>query len=153
MPDLTAGTQLASSNNGFDLASLEKGKFILSSGVPVAGVTLQTLIAGEDLTNNVIKTEQRFSYYTSFGTAVGTVKSGAGFLHNIVITNPMMFGAAGTISVWDNTAASGTPMGTITIPAGTVLGPITVPFDETFSTGLCLSFGGTSLPYLNVSYR
>ena len=50
MPDLTAGTQLASSNNGFDLASLEKGKFILSSGVPVAGVTLQALIAGEDLT-------------------------------------------------------------------------------------------------------
>jgi len=116
-------------------------------------VTLQTQIAGEDLTNNKLTVEQRFSRYTSFGTSNGTVKSSSGFLHTLSVTNPMMFGAAGTISLWDGTAASGSVLGTVTVPAGTIGQPFTLTFDETFSNGLCLSFGGTSLPYLNISYR
>ena len=116
-------------------------------------VVLSSGIAGEDLINNILVTEDRYTYATSFGTATTTIKTGSGYLKRISVTNPMMFGAAGTISVWDNTAASGTPMGTITIPAGTTAVPFPVPFDESFSNGLTLSFGGTSLPYLNISYR
>lgn len=116
-------------------------------------VVLASGISGEDLVNNILVTEDRYTYYASFGTSPGTVKSSSGYLKRITILNPMMFGAAGTISVWDNTAASGTPMGTITIPAGTTAVPFSIPFEESFANGLCLSFGGTSLPYLNVAYR
>jgi hypothetical protein len=67
-------------------------------------VTLATLLAGEDQTNNVTKVEQRFNA-TYISTATTTVVKGSGgFLHSIVVQG----GTTGTIKVYDNTAGSGT---------------------------------------------
>lgn len=60
-----------------------------------------------------------------------TVKSGQGILHSITLNGPA---ATGTITVYDNTAASGTKIATITTPASPY--PLTLTFDATFTIGL-----------------
>lgn len=60
-----------------------------------------------------------------------TVKTGAGILHTITFNKPV---ATGVITVYDNTAASGTLIGTITVPASPI--PVTLTYDATFVTGL-----------------
>ncbi len=109
--------------------------------------TLATLIAGEDLTNNVLKVEERFSYasYSTAQTAT-TIKSGAGFLHTVTILG----GTAGAITVWDNTAGSGTTI----LPAftpGNVTVPVTLTIDAIFSTGL--TFTTAAATVIEFSYR
>lgn len=67
-------------------------------------VTLGTLEAGEDITNDVTKVELRFTP-TYISTATTTnIKTGTGLLHTLVVQG----GTAGSIIVYDNTAASGT---------------------------------------------
>ena len=111
-------------------------------------VALGTQIAGEDLTNDVLKTEQRFSY--AYCTADTAVKSGAGFLHTVTITP--IDAAAGTITLWDNTAESGTTITTIYIPAAFVA-PITLTLDVSFSTGLYVGYGAAVEVAVTLSYR
>ncbi len=61
-----------------------------------------------------------------------TIKSGAGILHTI---NIGLCVAAATITIYDNTAASGTKLGTITCPS--VVGDVpTKTYDIAFATGL-----------------
>jgi hypothetical protein len=67
--------------------------------------------------------------YISTATTT-TVKSGAGVLHTIVLTET----AAGTITIYDNTAASGTVIGLL--KASIVEGTYT--FDRAFTTGLTI---------------
>lgn len=113
----------------------------------MATVTLGTLGAGEDLTNDVLKVEQRFSYQALTSLVTLTVKSGAGFLHTLTIGNI----SGPTIELYDNTAASGTLIGRIN--AG---GPMnTYTFDASFATGLTVNPqpGTAVLPNLSVSYR
>lgn len=75
-----------------------------SVGIAGLKVDLGALLAGEDLTANRLLTEQANSY-TAISTAATTaVKTGAGLLHRIVVTG----GTTGTITVYDNTAGSGT---------------------------------------------
>lgn len=64
------------------------------------------------------------------------VKSGSGHLHSIVVNAT----AAGTITIYDNTAASGTKLGTLktSIVEGTYL------YDCQFSTGLTIVTGAAS---------
>jgi len=111
--------------------------------------TLATLIAGEDLTNNVMKVEQRFSYSNISTATTTTVKSGAGFLHSITFNKPV---ASEVWTIYDNTAGSGTKIGTITLPA-TLLsqGPYTAIYDVSFATGLTIVSGSTTDG--TVSYR
>jgi hypothetical protein len=80
------------------------------------------------------------SYISSATTT--TVKSGAGVLHAIVIGET----AAGAITIYDNTAASGTTIGVLkaSIVEGTYI------FDRAFSTGLTIVTAGASK--LHVSY-
>lgn len=82
---------------------------------------------------------------TNTGTAVGysfrnitlaaptttVVKTGEGILHTITFNKPV---ATGVVTVYDNTAASGTVIGTVTVPASPM--PVTLTFDAAFSTGL-----------------
>lgn len=110
-------------------------------------VSLATLIAGEDLTNNVLKVEERFSYTNITTDTTTTVKSGAGFLHLITINAPT---ATETITIYDNTAGSGTKIGTITIPASPM--PVTLTYDVAFGTGLTL-VTATATSDITVSYR
>lgn len=108
--------------------------------------TNTTLAAGEDLTNDVQKVEQRFSYATIKTLATTTIKSGAGFVHSITIIG----GTLGTIAVYDNTAASGTEIIPSFTPTATLPCP-TMILDETFSTGLTIITGAATI--INISYR
>lgn len=81
--------------------------------------------------------------YTNINAAGTTVvKSGAGVLHSITFNKPV---ASEVWTLYDNTAASGTKIGTITLPA-TLLqqGPYTAVYDIAFSTGLTIVSTGTT---------
>jgi len=106
-------------------------------------VTLGTLIAGEDLTVNVIKVEQRFTYAAITSATTTTIKSGTGFLHAVTVTG----GTAGTITVFDNTAGSGTAIATFSSTNALA----TYIFDVSFSTGLTVVTGAAT--NVTVSYR
>lgn len=75
-----------------------------------------------------------------------TVKSGAGVLTRIVVGTCV---ANATITLYNNTAASGTKIGTITCPA-TVVNPFEVAFEVKFGTGLTIVTSGAT--DLTVSY-
>lgn len=62
------------------------------------------------------------------------VKTSAGILHTITFNKPV---ATGVITIYDNTAASGTVIGTITVPASPQ--PVTLEFDVAFGTGLTIT--------------
>ena len=91
-------------------------------------VNLATKIAGEDLTNDILKVNQVFNnrYISTATTTV--VKTGAGLLHTLTVCG----GTAGTIVVYDNTAASGTVIASF--DSTNALESYT--FDCAFATGL-----------------
>ena len=107
-------------------------------------------LAGEDLTNDVLKVEERFSY--SYCTADTAVKSGAGFLHTVTFSPTDAAATAGTVILYDNTAESGTIMFTYSIPAAALV-PVTVIIDASFSTGLYVGFTTTADVAVTLSYR
>lgn len=91
---------------------------------------LETKLAGEDLANDVMKVNQVFND-TYISTATTTVvKTGAGLLHTIVVSG----GTAGTVIIYDNTAASGT----IIASFDSTNALATYTFDCTFTTGLTI---------------
>lgn len=118
------------------------------AAVTANGLTtsLGTKLAGEDLTNDILKVEQRFNA-TYIGTSVTTlVKTGAGQLHAL---NIWLAGATGnTITVYDNTAASGTIIATISTPT---IGSFML--NASFATGLTIVTAGTTAPNLTVTFR
>lgn len=78
----------------------------------------------------------------SAGTATTVVKSGAGFLHSITINTKGA--SSNTLTVYDNTAASGTIIALI----GTTGQEQTLTYDVNFTTGLtCASASGTGADY------
>lgn len=119
----------------------------LYSGTASTGVTLDSLIAGEDLTNNVLKVEERFSYYNHVGTAgstSGTVKAAAGFLHALTFGKHT---AGGTYALYDSIGTSGTLISTISMDTAAV----PTLYDVSFTTGLTVVSG--SVCNLTFSYR
>jgi len=112
--------------------------------------TLATQIAGEDLTNDVLKVEQRNSL--SYVTTDTAIKSGAGFVHSITFTCIDAAPTAGTIIVYDNTAESGTILYSETFTTTPFRG-YTVVLDGSFSTGLYVGFTTTADVGVTVSYR
>ena len=75
------------------------------------------------------------------------VKSGAGTLHSVCINTPL---ATSVITIYDNTAASGTTIGTYTIPVSPV--PSCLVYDVAFATGLTVKTT-TAASDITVSYR
>ena len=78
-----------------------------------------------------------------------TVKSGAGVLQSIIFNKPV---ATGVVTVYDNTAASGTLIGTITTPTVSGEGPDPVLYNLAFSTGLTI-VTATAAQDITVVYR
>lgn len=74
-----------------------------------------------------------YNYLNITGTSTTTVKSGTGVLHNLTFNNPQ---ATEVLTLYDNTAASGTKIGTITIPASPAI--VTIQYDIQFTTGLTI---------------
>lgn len=106
-------------------------------------ITLSTLLAGEDLTNDVLKVEHQYDYARISTATTTTVKSGAGFLHTITIGKT----AAGDITIYDNTAGSGTVIALLKAS----IAEQTFTFDVAFATGLTIVTAGAS--DITVSYR
>lgn len=76
------------------------------------------------------------SYVNIASATTTTVKTGKGTLLAIVVNKPV---ASSTVTIYDNTAGSGTKIGTITNP-GTLLAPSQFRLDYglSFATGLTL---------------
>ena len=89
-------------------------------------------------------------YQNIVGAATTVVRSGPGILKSITVNQPI---ASATVTIYDNTAGSGTKIGTITLPASLVSqGPMTALYDLDFGTGLTLVTTGAGLD-LTVSWR
>lgn len=145
----------------FDVAGFQQFQVLLSTaitgtGTPQVVVNLQMMAAPNDIAPTV-GIGQRFDQINDaitnypFGNsmqnittnATTTLKSGAGVFKGFTVNNNG-FTTAGTITIFDNTAASGTKLATITIPISppgtallaTDLMPPVLGLDGAFSTGL-----------------
>jgi len=143
MPDLSQSANLSSPSSGttssYALVDYERAKFSNSGGTVAVRNDQFQLIAGEDLTNNVLVSEQRYSY--AYSAAVGTtvVKASAGFLHGIHLGSTS---AGGNITIYDN--ASGTSATVIgLIKASAVEG--FYQFNCTFANGCVVANVGTQV--------
>ena len=90
--------------------------------------TLATTLAGEDVAADVIKTETRGSAVNILTATTTTIKSAAGHINHLIAVG----GTMGNVTIYDNTAASGTVLfGPATPTAGGV-----IVADIEFSVGL-----------------
>jgi hypothetical protein len=90
----------------------------------------------EDNVIGVAVVEQRYTF-TPITTATTTViKSGAGFLHRIIWNKRI---ATGVTTIYDNTSAAGTKIGTVTVGAAILSDPPNVTaYNCSFATGLTI---------------
>lgn len=101
-----------------------------------------SLHAGEDVPTDVTKIEHRYSCTDSL-TADTQIKASAGFVHSISFCCTGI-GGNNKISLYDNTAAAGTPKWTAVL-TGASNGPLpTVVLDAAFGTGIYLDFDGAT---------
>lgn len=122
---------MARNADGVDMVALTNQD---SAGNQLVG--LGSLMAGEDLTNDVLKTENRSTYTNISASAL--IKTGAGRLKGFMVNSH----TSGTLKLWDNTsAATTTLLNTITFNAGPV--QFNYP-DVEFGTGLYATVGGTA---------
>ena len=70
-------------------------------------------------------------------TTTAVIKATPGVLHSVTINKPL---GSGVVTIYDNTAASGTAIATITLPATLLTnGPCTATYDVVFGTGLSIA--------------
>ncbi len=132
---VTTAADVTSTSNGSDHNGLD---------------TVEQFAPGyEDNTANRAIIEQRNSYLNITSTATTVVKAAPGFLHRITINSATI---AAVITIYDNTAGSGTKIGTITMPAALLANQIIIDYDILFLTGLTIvtSVGAQDI---TVSYR
>lgn len=104
------------------------GAVCIGIGTVLAGI----VIANAQTFGSPQLTISAYKYLNITGQATTTVKSGSGILHTICVNTPA---ATETITIYDNTAASGTKIGTITVFAA--MNPC-LTYDVNFTTGLTL---------------
>jgi hypothetical protein len=102
--------------------------------------------AYEDNTNSKAVVEHRYSFAAISSATTTPIKSGAGLVHSINIIG----GTLGAITVYDNTAGSGTAICPTFTPTATLPCPA-ILLDELFSTGLTIVTAAATI--INVSYR
>lgn len=116
-------------------------------------VSSATKIAGEDLTNDVLKTEQRYSYYQI--TADTQIKSGAGFIHALIISASNLSGySGGIITLYDSLTETGTKIWQGYVASAATYLPVSIIIDASFATGLYVGYGsGVANTSVTISYR
>lgn len=110
-----------------------------------AQVNLNKLIHGEDETYDIMKVQAQFTVTNITTQTTTTLKSGAGQFGGLMINTPV---ANAVITIYDNTAASGTKLATITLPAALLSsGPIAYGFGAAgkFATGLTVVTSGATM--------
>lgn len=97
---------------------------------------LNPKLAGEDLTNDVLKVEERANYTNI--TADTLIKTGAGRVFGILVASH----TSGSIKLWDNTSAATTVLlNTYSYSSGSQV--ISFPAGIEFTTGLYADVTGT----------
>ncbi len=114
-------------------------------------VSQGTKLAGEDLTNDVLKVNQAFTYNAVI-VADALIKTGAGLVHTVTISCNDAAPTAGSFILYDNTAESGTQIFNHTFTT-TPFVPFTVTLDASFATGLYAGFTTTNDVNVSISYR
>jgi hypothetical protein len=95
---------------------------------------------------DVIRVEPRYEYRNLATSATTTLVTGQGVVHSINVGNAGATGNA--ITVYDNTAGSGTIIYSATPPVtGLIL------LDTVFVTGLTVVLAGTTPPTCTVAYQ
>lgn len=155
MPDLSQSSNLSSPSSGttssYALVDYERAKFSSSGGTVAVRNDEFQLFAGEDLTNDVQKVENRYAYSRALAGAAGTttVKSGAGFLHTLVVNKAV---ATGTVTIYDSAGTSATIIGQIITGAALVSDPpLSATYDVSCGTGLTIA--SAQAFDITVSYR
>lgn len=139
-----------------NIAQVNGATVPVGSGVQATAerVTLATdspgivTLGGATPANSVPVVQAGFTYGNMTTATTTTFKSGAGVLHSITINS--LGTVASTISVFDNTAGSGT---SIAVLNSLTTGQATYTYDVAFTTGLTLVTTGTVAPNVTVSYR
>ena len=126
----------------------ETGLFVDADGGLL--VSMVGAIAGEDVTNDVLKVEQRYSLLLV--AADQLVKTGGGFIHTVTFSCNDAAPTAGTIDIYDSTSATGTKIYSETFDTTAFRGH-TITLDGEFSTGLYIDFTTTADINATVSYR
>lgn len=97
----------------------------------------------------VLSVEEDGRSFNNITTATTTtVKSGAGYLHQVCINKEV---ASGVIAMFNNTAGSGATIGTITNPSVLIQSSTCLTYDLYFSTGLTIVTTGAQ--DITVTYR
>lgn len=135
---------------GINNASADSGapvKIGMKVAAPLSGLTAGNRQDALASTGGNLFVEEGGKAFANITTAATTpVKSGAGILGRIIVNTPVN---SATITIYDNTAASGTKIGTITLPASAT--PITFAYDVFFATGLTIVTSGAT--DITVVYR
>lgn len=118
----------------------------------LAGLTAALLLCGIHSARAQVPGQMVYQYnaYKNIAAAATTVVKGRpGLLASITINTPV---GGDTITVYDNTAASGTKIATITVPSTvTADNAVTLVFDVAFTTGLTVVTSGND--DVTVAYR
>lgn len=131
----TVSVPMLSDGTTLDVARSAQGAALVNTGIGVTAVE---------------EGGRTYSHITAAAPTTTVVKSGAGHLHTLVINTPA---ANAVITIYDNTAASGTVIAIITQPAALLSsGPTTVVYDIAFTTGLTIHTA-TAAQDITVSYR
>jgi len=86
--------------------------------------------------------------YVNITTQTTTlIRTGNGVLHTVCLNKPT---ATGTVAIYDGISASGTLIGTITIPASPL--PVCLAYDVQYGSGLTI-VTATASSDITVSYR
>lgn len=98
-------------------------------------ITLATDIAGENgpLQRLMVLPKYNYTNITAAAPTTTTIKTGPGILHAVIINASA---ATGVITIYDNTAASGNKIATITTPASVVESQYVLLYDVEFLVGL-----------------
>ena len=109
----------------------------------MSGILEDTLVEGGRVVTAEGGSFKNIIATTTSSATLSLVKSGAGFLHAVIVNST----AAGAVTIYDNTAASGTKVGTL--KASVVEGSYI--YNVKFSTGLWID--NASNMNLTISYR
>jgi hypothetical protein len=131
------------------------GSVVPSYGIHVSGKdpSGNTQLARFNQFNDVAM-NFRNSYRNITGNATTTVKSGSGTLHGIMVNNN---NTGGTVTIYDNTAGSGTKIATIALLGGLLGGTGSTVFLGTlgleFTTGLTIVTAGSASNDVTAIYQ
>lgn len=136
----------------FGMPYPQSGSTTYPVAVNSSGQLTTTLLAGEDQTNGVMKVEMQMT--PKFCTADCQVKASAGFVESITCGGTDAAAqAGGVITLYDNTAASGSTYWNYS-PAAVNVQPFTNSLKHIMATGIYLDFpASTTDIWCSVSYR